>query len=203
MRHRLITATAASALALGVAACGEDVANEAGQAADKAGKAAGQAADKAEKAADKAGKAADKAAEKAGKVAGKAEDQASDAAGKAKDAATGAAQRVKGGKLTVVMTDYEFAPSAVSAKAGRLEVTASNEGSAPHEFVLLRTDKAPDAVGTGGGKASEQGLVGEIEEQQPGSSATQTFRVKAGKYVYVCNVGSHYGQGMHGALTVR
>ena len=196
MKHRLITATAASALALGVAACGEDVANEAGQAADKAEKAAGQAA-------DKAGKAADKAADKAGKVAGKAEDQASDAAGKAKDAATGAAQRVRGGKLRVVMTDYEFAPSAVRAKAGRLEVTASNEGSAPHEFVLLRTNKAPDAVGTGGGKASEQGLVGEIEEQQPGSSATQTFRVKAGKYVYVCNVGSHYGQGMHGALTVR
>ena len=196
MKHRLITATAASALALGVAACGEDVANEAGQAADKAEKAAGQAA-------KKAGKAADKAAEEAGKVAGKAEDQASDAAGKAKDAATGAAQRVRGGKLRVVMTDYEFAPSAVRAKAGRLEVTASNEGSAPHEFVLLRTNKAPDAVGTGGGKASEQGLVGEIEEQQPGSSATQAFRVKAGKYVYVCNVGSHYGQGMHGALTVR
>ena len=196
MRHRLITATAASALALGVAACGEDVANEAGQAADKAEKAAGQAA-------DKAGKAADKAADKAGKVAGKAEEQASDAAGKAKDAATGAAQRVKGGKLEVAMSDYEFAPSAVTAKAGRLRVTASNEGDAPHEFVLLRTDKAPDAVGTGGGKASEQGLVGEIEEQEPGSSETHTFRVKAGKYVYVCNVDGHYGKGMHGALTVR
>ena len=196
MSHRLIVATAAAALAVGVAACGEDVADQAGQAADKATKAAGQAA-------DKAGKAAGDAADEAGKVAGKAKDKASDAAGKAKDSATGAAQKVKGGKLKVAMSDYEFAPSAVTAKAGRLKVTATNEGNATHEFVLVRTDEAPGALGTGDGSASEQGSLGEIEEQQPGSSASHTFKVEAGKYVYLCNVDSHYGKGMHGALTVR
>jgi uncharacterized cupredoxin-like copper-binding protein len=53
------------------------------------------------------------------------------------------------------------------------------------------------------GRASEAGAVGEIAAQKPGRSATRTFRLKPGKYVYICNVAGHHQSGMYGRLVVR
>jgi uncharacterized cupredoxin-like copper-binding protein len=108
-----------------------------------------------------------------------------------------------GGPIAVSMTEFEFQPDALSVKAGKVRVRAKNTGSAPHEFVVIRTDKAPGALPVKGGEASEAGAVGEIPEQKPGASATHTFRLKPGKYVFICNVPGHYQGGMRGTLTVR
>jgi uncharacterized cupredoxin-like copper-binding protein len=101
------------------------------------------------------------------------------------------------------MSDYKFLPSTITVAAGTLKVSAKNVGRQPHEFVLLRTDKAPDAVALKGGKASESSSVGEIGEQRPGHSATHTFQLKPGRYVFVCNVDGHYKLGMRGSLVVK
>jgi uncharacterized cupredoxin-like copper-binding protein len=111
---------------------------------------------------------------------------------------------VSGGKTTVAMSEFKFAPSALQASAGKLKVTARNDGSAPHEFVVIRTNKAPGALPTkSDGSASESGAVGEIPEQKPGKSASHTFTLKPGKYVFICNVPGHYKGGMYGTLTVK
>jgi uncharacterized cupredoxin-like copper-binding protein len=114
-----------------------------------------------------------------------------------------AVTKVTGGRLSVVMSDYEFVPSKLTAGAGRLEVTAKNAGRQRHELVLLRTDTAPEAIPLEGGGASESSSVGEIGEQQPGKSATRTFALTPGRYVFICNVGDHYRRGMRGSLVIR
>jgi uncharacterized cupredoxin-like copper-binding protein len=72
-----------------------------------------------------------------------------------------------------------------------------------HEFVLIRTKKAPGALPTKGKEASEAGAVGEIREQKPGKSGARTFKLKPGRYVYICNAPGHYKAGMRGTLTVK
>jgi uncharacterized cupredoxin-like copper-binding protein len=107
------------------------------------------------------------------------------------------------GQLTVDMSEYKFAPARITADAGTLRVTAKNSGSQPHEFVVIRTDAAPGELPVHDGRASEKGSVGEIAEQEPGSSGSHAFRLKTGRYVFVCNVPGHYAAGMRGSLVVR
>jgi uncharacterized cupredoxin-like copper-binding protein len=101
------------------------------------------------------------------------------------------------------MSEFDFTPQTLSAKAGKLRVTAENHGKSPHEFVLIRTAKAARALPTKGAEASEAGAVGEIPEQKPGHRASHVFRLKPGRYVYICNVPGHYKAGMAGTLTVK
>jgi uncharacterized cupredoxin-like copper-binding protein len=110
---------------------------------------------------------------------------------------------VTGGRTTVSMTDFAFQPKALSAKAGKLRVTAKNDGNAEHELILIRTTRAANSLPKEGDRASEAGNVGEIPEQAPGKSASHTFTLKPGKYVYICNVPGHYASGMRGMLTVE
>jgi uncharacterized cupredoxin-like copper-binding protein len=114
------------------------------------------------------------------------------------------ATAVRGHRTKVSMTEFAFQPKALSARAGKLRVTAENDGSADHELVLIRTTRAANALPReGGGRAAEAGAVGEIPDQKPGKSASHTFTLKPGAYVYICNVPGHYAAGMRGTLTVK
>jgi plastocyanin len=113
------------------------------------------------------------------------------------------AVQATGGRVTVDMRDYRFAPADLTAPPGKLTITAANKGRQQHELVLLRTDESPDAIPVKSGKASESDSVGEISEQDPGTSGTHTFKLAAGKYVFICNVDGHYGLGMRGSLLVK
>lgn len=107
------------------------------------------------------------------------------------------------GHTTVSMTEFAFKPNALSTTAGKLKVTAKNDGSTAHEFVLLRTKKAPKALPVKQGVASEKGEVGRIPKQKPGAAASHTFKLKSGKYVFICNLPGHYQAGMYGSLKVK
>jgi len=94
-------------------------------------------------------------------------------------------------------------PAAITTKPGRFTVTLENTGSIPHEFVLLKTDAAPGSLAVKGGRVDEGTSVGEVSETNGGARKSTTFRLKPGKYVYVCNIPGHYGDGMRGQLIVR
>jgi uncharacterized cupredoxin-like copper-binding protein len=113
------------------------------------------------------------------------------------------AARISGGRVTVSMAEFRFKPRALVATAGKLRVTAKNDGREEHEFVLIRTNKRASALPMKGGEVSEAHAVGEIPEQKPGEKATHTFNLKPGRYVYICNYHGHYKAGMHGTLSVR
>ncbi|MCH6556086.1 MAG: hypothetical protein IH797_05730 [Chloroflexi bacterium] len=48
-------------------------------------------------------------------------------------------------------------------------------------------------------------VIGKIEQSELGSgkSASATFDLSPGKYVFICNLGGHYSNGMHAGFTVN
>jgi uncharacterized cupredoxin-like copper-binding protein len=44
--------------------------------------------------------------------------------------------------------------------------------------------------------------IDEAEDIAPGTTATLTTDLKAGSYVIICNLPTHYESGMHAAFTV-
>jgi uncharacterized cupredoxin-like copper-binding protein len=119
-------------------------------------------------------------------------------------ATTSGTVAAKDGKVTVTTTDFAFMPTAITAAPGKLKLTLSNQGKVEHEMVVLKTDQAADALKVGSGaRVSEYASVGEVSETAPGATKSATLDLKAGKYVYVCNIPGHYGDGMYGTLTVK
>jgi len=131
-------------------------------------------------------------------------------------AATGAAT---GGATTVEVTVQEFAviPAASSAPAGDVTFNVTNEGpDDTHEFVVFKTDLAPDALPTAeDGSVDETGegveLIDEIEDIAVGDTPTLTVSLDAGNYVFICNIVekeggetiAHYQQGMRVSFTAE
>ena len=130
---------------------------------------------------------------------GSANDPAPVAASRPASPASGA----KGGGLTVKTTDFAFAPTTLTANAGRVKVTLVNKGSAVHELVVLKTAQAPGALKVSRDRVSEADAVGEVSETPAGATKSATLNLTAGRYVFVCNIPGHYQDGMRGTLTVK
>ena len=122
-----------------------------------------------------------------------------------------------GGGTTVDVTLQEFAviPASSSAPAGDVTFNVTNEGPDDvHEFVVFRSDLAPDALPTAeDGSVEETGegveLQDEIEDIAVGDTQSVTIDLAAGDYVLICNIydeaeqESHYQEGMRVAFTVE
>jgi uncharacterized cupredoxin-like copper-binding protein len=121
------------------------------------------------------------------------------------DARTSGAKATSSSRVSVRMTDFAFAPKSLDLKTGKVTISAPNRGKAEHEFVVVRTSKAADALPVAKGRVEEDALdsVGEIEGVEPGDSKSHDFKLTAGRYVYLCNEPGHYQQGMRGTLVVR
>jgi uncharacterized cupredoxin-like copper-binding protein len=121
-------------------------------------------------------------------------------------------------ETTVDVTVQEFAviPAESSAPAGDVTFDVMNEGPDDvHEFVVFKTDLAPDALPTAAdASVDEEGegveLIDEIEDIAVGDTPTLTVTLDAGSYVFICNIVeeedgetiAHYQQGMRVAFTV-
>jgi len=77
-----------------------------------------------------------------------------------------------------------------------------NVGNLPHEFVVLKTDKSANGLGTGS-RVPEDGNVGETGDLQTGESKALKLKLKAGHYALICNLPGHYAAGMHTDFTVK
>ncbi|HET7929424.1 MAG TPA: hypothetical protein VFM40_07720 [Actinomycetota bacterium] len=130
---------------------------------------------------------------------------------------TGATGGATGGGTTVDVTLQEFAvvPASGSAPAGDVTFDVTNEGPDDvHEFVVFKTDLAPDALPTNeDGSVDEEGegveLQDEIEDIAVGDTQSVTIDLAAGNYVLICNIydeaeqEAHYQEGMRVAFTVE
>jgi uncharacterized cupredoxin-like copper-binding protein len=105
--------------------------------------------------------------------------------------------------LTIRMTEFAFDPKDAVAKAGKVTITAPNDGKVVHELVLLKTDEDPATLPKKGDKVDESTSVGEIADVEPGSTKKATFKLTPGKYAMVCALPGHYEGGMYGSLTVE
>ncbi|MGA9279374.1 hypothetical protein [Ilumatobacter sp.] len=95
--------------------------------------------------------------------------------------------------------------------AGEVTFTATNNGSFPHEFVVIRGDGYESLPLEAGGAVIEDelpagALLDRTERIAGGTSADLTVTLEAGNYVLVCNLGggtsSHAGRGQNLDISV-
>jgi uncharacterized cupredoxin-like copper-binding protein len=97
--------------------------------------------------------------------------------------------------------------AATTLKAGKASFTISNFGAVPHELLVFKSDRAPSAYPTdAAGNIKEEGagvtLVSDGENIAPGGSQKRAVDLKAGKYLFVCNIPGHFKAGMFTVVTV-
>lgn len=107
------------------------------------------------------------------------------------------------GDVIVDMREYSVKSSKDAISAGSLKILVRNVGSSAHDFKIIRSDLPSGQLPQEGGKAKEDGKVGETGELNPGGRQTVTVDLKPGKYIFICNVVGHYGLGMHTSVTVQ
>ena len=121
----------------------------------------------------------------------------------------------EGTDVDVALQEFSVTPAQDSTQAGSVTFHVTNTGPGEvHEFVVLKTDLAPDALPTDeNGAAEEEGegieAVDEVEDLAVGDSRSLTVELDPGSYVFVCNIWdpqngeAHYRLGMRAAFTVE
>jgi len=104
--------------------------------------------------------------------------------------------------VKVTLNEWKVIPSVARVPAGKVTFVVRNKGHIEHEFVVIKTNKAPKALPMKGSQASEAGGKGEIEEFGPGLTKRLTLKLKAGNYVLICNLPGHYKAGQYAAFRV-
>ncbi len=109
-------------------------------------------------------------------------------------------------RVTVTMDEWSMKLNSETVPAGEVTFTVRNNGKLEHEIAILKTDIAADRIPPRQGnpeKVEEPGNIGEIEDVAPGATKAATFTLAPGNYVLICNVATHYQQGMHVPFVVR
>lgn len=109
------------------------------------------------------------------------------------------------GSIPVSLTEWSVTPTSGTAPAGSVTFAVTNSGTQVHEFVVVKTDSKADALAVVDNKIDELVLtpVDEIEDIAVGATPTLTVDLAAGHYVLLCNIETHYAQGMHADLDVQ
>jgi uncharacterized cupredoxin-like copper-binding protein len=115
----------------------------------------------------------------------------------------------RGTPVNVLLDDFHVHRDTATVPAGMVRFQLLNNGPSTHEFIVVRTDRAPDKL-----PLQRDGLT--VDEEGPGvdpvdeaegldlaDRRTLTLDLAAGHYVLFCNMEGHYLGGMHAAFTVR
>lgn len=110
-------------------------------------------------------------------------------------------------RVGVELKEWSVTPSTRAVEAGSVTFAARNAGKQTHEFVALRTRRAPGKLPVAGAqpKTTATGIesVANIPGLDPGESRSREVRLQTGSYVLICNLPGHYQLGMRVAFTVR
>ena len=110
-----------------------------------------------------------------------------------------------GNAVQISLSEWEVS-GPDEASAGDVTFQVDNDGTSPHEFVVIKTDTDPADLPISNSKADEGAagtLIGRTELVSGGASATLRLGLDPGNYVLLCNVPTHYDLGMHARLVVR
>ena len=90
------------------------------------------------------------------------------------------------GSIKVTMTEFQFDPSSIDAKAGKVTLFLVNTGTTAHDLVV---------------KDSSGVVVAKSKMVQNGDSTTfDVSSLAAGSYTILCDVAGHEESGMKGTL---
>ena len=124
-----------------------------------------------------------------------------------------------GTTVTATLKEWEIKLSSSNLKAGDIQINFTNNGDKEHEFLVRKTDLAPDKlplvtsgedkdrVDEESSQLTEVGNPSEIAVIPPGTTGLSLrLTLQPGHYVVFCNlhVGDllHYQKGMHAEFTV-
>jgi uncharacterized cupredoxin-like copper-binding protein len=108
------------------------------------------------------------------------------------------------GALDVPMGEWWIKPASDEAEAGSIEFLAINEGKVVHELEVIKTDTPAGDFPVKDGVAEVDGEeIGEVEDVQAGAEAPLQLDLDSGHYALICNLPSHYEQGMHADFEVQ
>lgn len=115
-----------------------------------------------------------------------------------------------GTAIAIALSEFKIELDAPTAAAGSVTFDLTNAGTTVHEFVVFRTDLAPDKLplSADGKEVDEEGGAGitaidEVEDLEPAASSSLTVDLPAGHYVLICNLPAHYTSGMHAEFTTN
>lgn len=96
-------------------------------------------------------------------------------------------------KATFVLDEWSVVPPKGDVAAGKVAVTATNNGKETHELVIVRAEDASALPLKADGSVDEDKIpeskkAGEIADLTAGKSATKTLDLPAGDYVAFCNI---------------
>jgi uncharacterized cupredoxin-like copper-binding protein len=111
----------------------------------------------------------------------------------------------KGTKAT--LDEYSINLSDDTLEAGPQTFSVTDRGQIAHQFLVLRTNDAPDDLPVAkdgivklGAKSLRE--VAEIELLSPGEHKTLETKLQPGRYVLICNIAGHYSSGMRAGFRV-
>jgi uncharacterized cupredoxin-like copper-binding protein len=111
------------------------------------------------------------------------------------------------GVVNATEKDFAIALDPSTAGSGQVSFQITNEGPSVHEFVVFKTDLAPDALPLNeDGDVDEEGKgvkhIDEVEDIAAGSTQSLEASLDPGSYVVICNLPGHYKLGMHAPFSV-
>ncbi len=111
-----------------------------------------------------------------------------------------------GQTVDVSLREFHVAPSIGTASAGTVTFNVSNDGTIPHDFVVIKTDLDPSTLPVNPTSLTvDESQVNVVKRQPPihqEDSVQLTVDLTAGHYVLICNIASHYQAGMRAAFTI-
>lgn len=109
------------------------------------------------------------------------------------------------GSIAVTLEEWAVKPASAKATAGEVTFKAQNKGATPHELAVVQTDADPAKLVQASGLVDEKQVkvLGRTKQLAAGKNEELKLKLAAGKYVLICNIAAHYGQGMHAAFTVE
>jgi len=111
--------------------------------------------------------------------------------------------------VNVLLEDFKVRQDPAVVPAGTVSFRILNQGPTTHEYIVVRTDRAPDKLPlqrdglTVNEEAPGIDLLDEAEGLDIDDRQTLVLDLAAGNYVLYCNLEGHYLGGMNAALTVR
>jgi uncharacterized cupredoxin-like copper-binding protein len=114
-----------------------------------------------------------------------------------------------GGQTTIGVSLREFSLglSAGTAPAGSVTFNVSNDGTIAHNFLVIKTDLAADALPMDQAgymvDESQVNVVRKLPSMEHEEAAAVKADLAAGRYVLICNVATHYETGMRVAFAVQ
>jgi hypothetical protein len=115
----------------------------------------------------------------------------------------------RGTPVNVRLEDFQVRRDAAVVPAGTVSFRILNQGPTTHEFIVVRTDRAPDRLPlqSDGLTVNEDApgidLLDEVDGLDIDDRQTLVLRLTPGNYVLYCNLEGHYLGGMHASLAVR